>query len=80
MISAISDIIMIVIKYFGQINLKKILASEVLTSLLIAGAIRRDWNRVIPMIIPELIIGINLIILTILNNDICYKYVLNFFD
>tara|TARA_Y100001980_G_C14408772_1_gene202963 strand:- start:384 stop:512 length:129 start_codon:yes stop_codon:yes gene_type:complete len=42
MISAISDIIMIVIKYFGQINLKKILASEVLTSLLIAGAIRRD--------------------------------------
>tara|TARA_Y100000768_G_scaffold187031_1_gene140117 strand:+ start:356 stop:484 length:129 start_codon:yes stop_codon:yes gene_type:complete len=40
--SEIKETMAIVIKKFGHINLKKILASIVLTSLLIPGAINRD--------------------------------------
>ena len=42
-----------IIKNLGQIYLKKTLASSTLMSLLMAGAIRADWNKVIPTIIAE---------------------------
>ena len=43
----------IIIKNLGQIYLKKSLASSTLMSLLMAGAIRADWNKVIPTTIAE---------------------------
>ena len=48
-----SEITAMIIKNLGQIYLKKILASSTLMSLLIAGAISADWNKVIPIIIAE---------------------------
>tara|TARA_B100000886_G_scaffold149713_2_gene101803 strand:- start:339 stop:485 length:147 start_codon:yes stop_codon:yes gene_type:complete len=43
----------IIIKNIGHIYLKKIAASLVLINLFIAGAIKIDWNNIIPIIIPE---------------------------
>ena len=76
--SEIKETMVIVIKKFGHINLKKILASLVLTSLLIPGAINSDWNRVIPIIMPALISGKILIMFTILINDFVNWYVLKY--
>ena len=74
--SEIKETMEIVIKKFGHINLKKILASLVLTSLLIPGAINRDWKIVIPIIMPALISGKILIMFTTLVNDFVNWYVL----
>ena len=44
-------------KNLGHINLKKILASVALMSLLIAGATSADWNKIIPTIKEDNIKG-----------------------
>ena len=53
----IMDIIPIIKKNFGQINLRKRLASLVLTISFIPGATSKDWKRIIPIIIPEFMNG-----------------------
>ena len=53
----INEITPIIIKNFGQMNLKKILASLLLIRLFIAGAINIVWNIIIPEIIDEQIKG-----------------------
>tara|TARA_B100000886_G_scaffold9249_1_gene5931 strand:- start:1335 stop:1523 length:189 start_codon:yes stop_codon:yes gene_type:complete len=58
MIKEIIDIIPNTIKNFGQINLRKILASLVLIISLIPGATSKDWKRTNPIIIPAFINGI----------------------
>ena len=40
-------------KNFGQINLKKTLASCLLIILLTEGAISKDWNKITPIIILD---------------------------
>ena len=52
-----------IIKNFGQIYLKKTLASEAWISLLTAGATSADWNKIIPIIEEENISGKFFIIL-----------------
>tara|TARA_B100000900_G_scaffold412202_1_gene433511 strand:- start:1983 stop:2159 length:177 start_codon:yes stop_codon:yes gene_type:complete len=49
-----SEKIPIIIKNFGQIYLRRIEASFGDVKLLIAGAIRDDWNNIIPIINPEI--------------------------
>ena len=44
-------------KNLGHINLKKVLASVGLMSLLIAGATSADWNKIIPIITEDNIKG-----------------------
>ena len=56
----IRDMKAIMIKNFGQINLRNKLASSELNNLLIDGAIIKDWNSIIPMIDPEITKGIDL--------------------
>tara|TARA_B000000565_G_scaffold153176_1_gene115923 strand:+ start:551 stop:694 length:144 start_codon:yes stop_codon:yes gene_type:complete len=45
---------LIIIKNFGQIYLRRIEASFGDVKLLIAGAIRDDWYNIIPTINPEI--------------------------
>lgn len=45
-------------KNFGQINLKKTLASLTLIILFTAGAIRADWNKITAIIAAEHMTGI----------------------
>ena len=52
--NVIRDKLPIVIKNFGQMYLRRIEASFGGVKLLIAGAIRDDWNNIIPTINPEI--------------------------
>ena len=53
-------------KNFGQRCLKRVLACFWSMSLFIAGAIRTDWNKIIPETMPQIINGICIIILIVL--------------
>ena len=53
----IKDKIEIIIKNFGQRYLKYILASWVVNSLFIEGAIINDWYKIIPIMQADINIG-----------------------
>ena len=54
-------------KNFGQRCLKRVLTCFWSMSLFIAGAIRTDWNKIIPETMPQIINGVCIIILIVLT-------------
>ena len=58
LIKANNEIDAMIKKNFGQINLKKTLASFTLIILFTAGAIRADWNKTTARIAAEHMTGI----------------------